>query len=383
MSTKERISVHKDNANNGTLGQAISTVVCMKDSESQDVNSNVGSNENSSEQSIAFFSPPELDDEELALLGKKAEQKAALDKEWLKKAGKSVFECRIHLEKTEQFKEKFVESRARSKKCIDHIRKEARQRGINWGRVEDSVFIARINACPIPDTDKPETTKRAISEMERIVIYLTKHSHHRKESNGNPEVPLYHFANWDDKTKIDQYIGEHKDLPVGYRFYAGRWMVPNPDPVTGKKTAYQKAVEIAFGRLLRKYDIAVKATYRKEVEKLVCGKTEDPTGILDEVPNENYLIESPNGLGAILVRGFYKEFQNKYKPEEDGREVFVISVVEAVGIFGTLERIKGFYIPIWCAKKGFSPKSVSKEKKIHVERFAKIMKRSLEAVQTT
>ena len=383
MSIKQNVKAHKGDTGNGGLAVALA-VACEKNNEDEEVASSINLGADSVEQSTLFFSPPDLDDEELARLKEEAKQESALNKEWLKAAGKSLFECNKHLKKTNRLKEKFIESRTSASNEIVRIKEEAKRRGINWVRVGNSAFIARINACPIPDTEKPDAIKRSISEMEWIVSYLTEHHHHRRKIDEEPEVSLYHFADWKDRAEIRQWQKERKKLPIGYRFYAGRHMVPNPDPVTGNKTAYQKAVERAFRDLLFKYDVVIKDVYRQEVKDLIDVGTEDSTGILQEIPGENYFVKNPNGLGALLVRGFYKEFKNREKLDEDAQKVFVVSVVKAVGIWHMLERINGFYIPIWCAKKGFIPKNTTKEKRSDVERFAKIMSRELTRVgQTT
>lgn len=330
---------------------------------------------------------PELNEENLAKIeqekldvkNKETKEKKAAEDKWVIETANALQECVYYLKKTSSAINDGFREAAEQK--ISALKKESEKLGIPWFRVEYSCFIARIQKCPIPDVDKPATTSASVDEMSEIVKHLTAHPHHRNERDGDPEVPLYHWADKKEVIDIKQHQKKHGHPPIGCRFFKGRWLYPNNDPLTGGKTRYQKKVEISFGELLGKYVVGINKVNYAEVERINKNATEELSGILIKQPCEKYFVKKPNGRGALLVRGFFKKFHSKNEGKEESTDVFVIAIVKAVGECRYLSGLKGHYIPVQCAIKGFIPRNTPKELESKVRKFTQIMSKALESVK--
>jgi len=284
---------------------------------------------------------------------------------WIKENGATLYECMRFLKNTEgKLATEFAKNRAGAEKEIAEIKKEAEKRKVNWRSILGSAFIARIKSCPIPNPEKPSTVDISIKEIHSIVDYLTTHLHHCKKNGGPPKVPMYSWANYDNRVKINRSIKKIGRPPIGCRLFEGRWLYPNNDPLTHGKTKYQEAVEVTFGNLLSKYNPKIKKVNELEVCKIKNNATNDLKWILKEKCGQ-YLLENQNGRGALLVRGFYKEFCDN--------KVFFIVLIKAVGEYSRLQEVEGFRISYRCIQNGFTPKNTLDYSRTKVAVFIKII----------
>ncbi len=288
---------------------------------------------------------------------------------WIKKNGATLYECMCFLKNTEgKLATEFAKNRAETEKEITELKKEAEKRKVNWQRILDSAFIARIKSCPIPNPEKPSTVDVSIKEIHSIVDYLTTHLHHCKKNGGPREVSMYRWASYDDRVKIDHSIKKIGRPPIGCRLFEGRWLYPNNDPLTHGKTKYQEAVEVTFGNLLGKYNPQIKKVNEMEVRKIKNNTTNDLKCVLKEKCGQ-YLLENRNGRGALLVRGFYKEFCDN--------KVFFIVLVRAVGEYRRLQEVEGFRVSCRYIQNGFTPKNTFDYSRTKVSVFIKIINTAL------
>jgi len=155
------------------------------------------------------------------------------ENEWIKKAGYAFYQSLYFLKKTNgNLADVYLQERIIARKTVKEIKVKARRLGVDLQRIKDSSFVAKIQHCPTPNPKDPAVTEVAIKEIHEIVQYLTTHPHHRKRKEEKPEVPLYRWANYNDRKKITHEIKEVGRPPIGCRLFEGRWIYPNNDPIT-------------------------------------------------------------------------------------------------------------------------------------------------------
>ncbi len=289
--------------------------------------------------------------------------------DWIKKNGAIFHECACFLKKIHgKLAVEFAKNIIKTEKEVARIKQEAKKRKIEWQRVLDSAFIARIKICPIPNPEKPSSVDTSIKEIHDIVDYLTTHLHHCKKKNGGREIPMYRWANYDDRMEIDRSIKKIGRPLIGCRLFEGRWLYPNKDPITHGKTKYQEAVEVTFGNLLSKYNPKIKKVNELEVYRIKNNSTNELRYILEEKCGQ-YLLENRNGRGALLIQGFHKKFRDN--------KVFFIVLLKAVGEYRRLQEIEGFRVSASCAQNGFTPKNTLCYSRTKVSVLIKIISTAL------